>query len=79
MKTKHTRPIIVMAIASVLALSGCMSDPNNLNKRLEIAPPDGASSANTQKQHHSSIESFAPLYTHDAQAWSKFRGMIMPQ
>jgi len=35
MKTTHARLIILMAIASVLTLVGCMSDPNNLNKRLE--------------------------------------------
>ena len=39
MKTKHARLIIVMAMASVLALAGCMSDPNNLNKRFGIALP----------------------------------------
>ncbi len=41
MRTQQARHIIVGAIASVLALAGCVSDPNNLNKRLEIAPPDG--------------------------------------
>jgi hypothetical protein len=46
MKTKQAGLIIVIGIASVLALSGCMSDPNNLNRRMEIAPSDGASSYN---------------------------------
>jgi len=46
MKNKQAGLIIVIGIASVLVLSGCMSDPNKFNRRMEIAPSNGAWSYN---------------------------------